>query len=151
MRTVTERFMAKVRVDQLGGCWNWAGTKTHDGYGRFYLQGSQRRPAHRMSYELFVGALPEDVLVCHRCDNPGCVNPQHLFLGTHKDNMADMSSKGRRVQRGEQNNNAKLTVEKAQWIREQRAAGAPLRGMAEALGVSESAVKNVVYNARYWA
>lgn len=94
-RDVTARFWA--RVAKLGDheCWEWQGWRVNGGYGRFK---HERRCvyAHRFSYTLHFGSLADNLDVCHRCDNPSCVNPAHLFTGTHLDNMKDMSAKGRR-------------------------------------------------------
>lgn len=80
------------------GCWNWTAGKDKDGYGRFAVpgRGSYLR-AHRFSFELYVGAVPEGMLVLHRCDNPSCVRPDHLFLGVYQDNADDMVAKGRQA------------------------------------------------------
>lgn len=80
------------------GCWNWTAGKDRDGYGRFTVpgRGSWLR-AHRFSYELFVGAVPEGMQVLHRCDNPSCVRPDHLLLGVQQDNADDMVQKGRQA------------------------------------------------------
>jgi hypothetical protein len=102
-----DRFWNK--VDQSGDCWEWMASKNHGGYGFFHYQGVCRL-AHRVSHILHGGDIPNGMSVCHRCDNPGCVNPNHLFIGTHLDNMRDMYSKGRRVAAvGQQNGKTKLT------------------------------------------
>jgi hypothetical protein len=86
------RFMR--RVNQSDGCWLWTGHLCPQGYGQFSIFGRNVR-AHRMAFELYVGYVPSSSLVCHRCDNPTCVRPDHLFLGTHADNIRDMMLKGR--------------------------------------------------------
>lgn len=84
-------------VDRRGpdDCWEWTGTRLRSGYGVLSVQGAKLR-APRVSYELALGPIPDGLWVLHRCDNPPCVNPLHLFLGSHADNMADMTAKGRR-------------------------------------------------------
>ena len=87
-----ERFLRKVRKTPI--CWEWTATKNSDGYGKFSIQGKQPG-AHRVSYLIFVADIPLGLFVLHSCDNPGCVNPAHLSLGTNQDNMNDMTVKGR--------------------------------------------------------
>lgn len=83
------------RVERGPNCWLWSGGTNERGYGK--ISDDNRRPAyaHRISWEMTNGPIPEGLYVCHHCDNPRCVNPSHLFLGTQKDNLRDMSTKGR--------------------------------------------------------
>lgn len=131
-----ERFWSK--VDKTDGCWNWTASKfNNSGYGLIKIAG-KRRSAHRVSFELFHGAIPSGMLICHRCDNRACVNPDHLFLGTHRDNMDDMVAKDRQP-RGKKNGRARLdeeTVVAARYA--QLTSGASVATIARSLGVSKS-------------
>ena len=95
-------------------CWIWIGGKSRSGYGRFSVRGKQVF-AHRFSYSRFKGEIPPSLFVCHACDRPACVNPDHLWLGTNTDNMRDASNKGRMCS-GENNRATKLTRDQAQEI-----------------------------------
>lgn len=89
-----EKFWAKAALDDKDVCWPWRGTKNTQGYGWIRFQGGNWR-AHRLAWVFTVGKIPEGMLVCHKCDNPSCCNPKHLFLGTHRDNSLDKYAKGR--------------------------------------------------------
>jgi len=151
-----DRFWSKVKEGDGNACWEWMGAKIN-GYGRFRfgLNGRGRsRFAHRFAWEIFNNrAIPSGMVVCHCCDNRGCVRPSHLFLGTQKQNMRDAGRKGRLGcglgmpsprQRGEQNPSAKLTVEDVCRIRSLRNSGRIYREIAEEYGISKSHVQRIV-------
>lgn len=99
-RPLAERFMDKVSPEPNSGCWLWTGFYQEFGYGRmgvgYAVEGTRGTAmAHRLSYEIFVGPIPDGICVLHRCDVPECVNPEHLWLGTHSDNVNDKVAKGR--------------------------------------------------------
>lgn len=148
-----QRFFDNVSPEPNSGCWLWTASTTVDGYGNFTVQGKPVR-AHRFSYELHRGPLGE-MQCLHHCDTPPCVNPQHLFTGTHRDNMADRHRKGRDSkyvgvsQPGEENPMAKLTWEIVREIRREVAAGSKQAHMAKRFGVDRATVCYVV-SGRIW-
>lgn len=104
-----------------GACWEYSGSKQKAGYGELYI-GDRKVSAHRISYYLFNGVTPGDLLVCHKCDNPKCFNPSHLFLGTVRDNALDMMRKGR-GKNGSHYGKCKFSDEDVLRIRADHAAG----------------------------
>lgn len=112
-----QRFWRNVnRLDDETACWEWAKGKNRQGYGKFGMN-NKNILAHRFIWIALHGPIPSHMRVCHHCDNPSCVNPAHLFLGTQSDNMNDMFSKGRATRKGEHNGRAKLTPFKVREIR----------------------------------
>jgi len=109
-------------IEKTDTCWHWKGHIGNSRYGRMRIGSTDkvdgREKAHRMSYFIHYGNIPQSMHVCHRCDNTKCVNPKHLFLGTHQDNMKDMMAKGRsRDSQGEKNTLAKLKAPEVLLIR----------------------------------
>lgn len=92
----TARFWNNVEMIPFHDCWEWSGATKSRGYGSLGVSSTRRSEgAHRISWMIHYGIIPKGLCVCHKCDNPGCVKPDHLFLGTYKDNMLDCSRKGR--------------------------------------------------------
>lgn len=104
-------------IKKPNGCWMWTKSLTHNGYGRVQIDRKSRK-AHRVAYELANGPIPDGRQVCHHCDTPACINPDHLFLGSQLENMRDMIKKGRKViRRGAQHWATKLTDQQIEAIR----------------------------------
>jgi hypothetical protein len=163
-RAPIERFDEKWTPEPNTGCWLWTAGGVPRGYGTMRI-GSPRRAAyaHRVSWELHRGPIPKGFDVCHKCDTPQCVNPDHLFLGTRSDNMQDCACKGRsctgdrngmrkhpeRITRGSLRADAKLTETAAADIRERAGKGTPRKVLAAEYGVCTGTVDAVV-NRRTW-
>lgn len=164
-----ERFWG--RVQKTDGCWLWTGNKMRRGYGITYnagiYEGGKREPAHRISYRLAYGDFPKNLLVCHHCDNPPCVKPDHLFLGTHKDNFLDAKNKNRvptgvrhwtsvkpelikrgfkspeRALSGSTNPNSRLTEKDVSRIRFLRSKGSKYADLAKAFNVKQDTIEGI--------
>lgn len=132
------------RVVASGDCWLWTGVRTGSGYGEISRSG-RYISAHRAAYEMLLGSIPDGLCVLHHCDNPLCVRPAHLFLGTHADNAADRNMK-RRQARGERQGLAKLTSRRVRWIRKAYAAGlGSQRKLADRFGVSQPTIWKIIH------
>lgn len=142
------------KVKPLGSreefCWLWTGAKDNKGYGLFRKAPKKIIRAHRFSFEMFCGAIKRGHLVCHKCDNPSCVNPIHLFEGTYQDNIDDCIAKNRRrYVSGELHGNSKLTNAEAEKIRILSTNGLSQRQLAEQFKVSYVLVNNIVRGKTY--
>lgn len=145
-RTPDEALRHRGWVVAESGCWEWSGASSK---GRAWIsQGQEMVPAYRLAYEAWVGPIPEGIYVCHHCDNPLCINPDHLFLGTHDDNMADMTIKGRSTH-GKRNGQAKLSPEQVRAIPEMVRAGKTQSEIGRMFGVSRSAIALIVQGRRW--
>lgn len=139
------RFWSRVeKSDSPDDCWLWTGAADSRGYGNLQINNA-KFSSHRLAYELTYGSAGS-LLVLHRCDNPRCCNPNHLFLGTHQDNMTDMKTK-KRAASGERNSKAKLTQNQVLYIRENYLNGnTTQRALAREMKVSQRVIWQIVNN-----
>lgn len=137
--TIAQRIAHYSMPNETTGCIEWTGTRNDAGYGLLMLEKKFFR-AHRLAWELARGPIPDGLFLCHRCDNPPCINPDHLFPGTHTDNMVDKAKKGRVK-------NAKLTPEAVKQI---RASSEPTAVLAARFGVGRRAILHV-RTGDFWA
>jgi hypothetical protein len=146
-RLTTTELEGRIERDPNSGCWLWSGADSN-GYGSFTLNGKAVK-AHRFFCQELHGPIPPGMMVLHSCDTRACVNPLHLSVGTHRDNMADMARKGRasRLQ-GEMNPRAKLTVSDVAAIRSNAASSTPTR-LSAAYGVSRTTISHIL-SGRLW-
>lgn len=141
------------QVDKTSECWVWTGNKCRDGYGKIKVRSKTVR-AHRFSWELHFGPVPNGKFVLHNCpsgDNPSCVNPGHLWLGTNQDNVDDMFAKNRQNKaKGEKHGLQKYSTEVIQEALRRRKAGEKICRIAESLGISASHMSGIC-RGRYWS
>jgi hypothetical protein len=148
-----EALTAKIDKDAETGCWHWTGLKDVRGYGRINIwspaiKNTKYELAHRASYRLHCGEIPDGMVILHKCDTPSCCNPEHLSIGTQRDNIRDMDQKGRRtVLTGEKHYKATLTVEAVRDIKSMTRR--PIE-YAELYGVSRTVICNI-QKGRNWA
>lgn len=137
-------------VDKQEGCWEWTGSLFKQGYGQFSYNRKNTK-AHRISYLIHFGELPADLLVCHKCDNRKCVNPQHLFLGTHYDNVQDQISKNRRHDvTGEKNGKSKMTIESVlELVRIVGSGQMSQNEAAKYFGISQGVISGIMLGKRW--
>lgn len=133
--------MEKVMPEPNTGCWIWMNFCNPKGYGMFHvISGKSMRLSHCVSHELFKGEIPKGLLVCHHCDNPFCVNPEHLFLGTNLDNIKDKVRKGRQL-----NKNLKLSNQDAIEMVTRFKNGENATDLAEEYGIYRATVYSIAY------
>ena len=154
-----DRFWSKVK--KTNGCWIWLGGTDKDGYGTFSVNRVNQR-AHRYSYMLAGNTLTDDQILCHTCDVPGCINPDHLFPGTHQDNATDRKNKGRyesisgknhyyaktlpkERRRGEQHSMVRINEKQAKEVKVRLDKGEMATSIARSIGVP----RHIVYNIKY--
>lgn len=146
MRSLKKRLMAKVHKTE--SCWTWLGAKSKKGYGHItFSENGERRStgAHRAAYLVFTGDFDRSLHVLHHCDNPSCVNPKHLFLGTNQDNVDDKLKKGRQL-REESHPRAKLTKSQVKHIRRALMRGETMQSLSVRFNISHTVIFRIKTN-----
>jgi len=143
---LAERFWALVDIRNENECWPWLGTKSKKGYGKITYNGKPKKATHVLIYLTTGDWIEPGLCTCHHCDNPSCVNPAHIFIGTNADNVADMISKGRKAWAvGENVGSSKLTKQDVLEIRYLREVEKwKYRELSEKFGVSTSSIRSIV-------
>jgi hypothetical protein len=147
-RSLQERLQGKYQINNISGCWLWLGAK-RNGYGiiRYY---GKLIYAHRASYESAYGAIPDGAIVCHKCDEPLCINPGHFFIGSPADNVADRVSKGRTTKlAGQGHHLSKVGDDDVRQIRKLLADGHMQREVAKMYGISEAMISGIKTRKRW--
>ena len=151
--SIEQRLWMKVSIGGVNECWVWNGACVRKGHGVMWAgRNGNERLVHRISWIIANGKIPDNLCVLHKCDNPPCVNPRHLFLGTVADNNRDMWGKKRgRIKRsdGENNNSAKLTYENVHEIRKLRKAGWKLKDLAKKFSVCVTTI-HWITSGKHW-
>jgi predicted XRE-type DNA-binding protein len=145
--SIEDRLLQRIACEPNSGCWLWLGRMDRNGYG-ILLDRNRPLWAHRAAWRTWRGEIPAGLVVCHRCDTPACINPDHLFVGTQGDNIRDAARKGRTAS-GERQWNAKLKTEEVLAIRALVAEGVYQRTIAAQFGVSQSTVSDIA-SRRKW-
>lgn len=145
--SVHDRFWGKVSKASANGCWVWQAGRSKDGYGKIRINGKSWI-AHRYAWTSENGDIPDGMCICHHCDNPPCVNPSHLFLGTKKENTADMWRKGRARRDGEHNAAHKLSCRDVLEIK-RLLRSRTKRYLSEEFGVSVTAIQNIAIGKKW--
>lgn len=149
---IYERFNSKYVVAP-SGCWEWTDALDHYGYGRLQVN-KKAAKAHRIAYEIFIGEIPSDKIICHHCDNRKCVNPKHIYAGTFTSNNRDMVLRGRRrnggrPNYGEKNGNSKLKVKQVLKIKEHIKNKIPYLRIAKLFNVSPCTIRHIAIGKRW--
>lgn len=147
-RPLADRFWEKVRRADGDSCWEWTGATMQGGYGKIHSGGLDGRliGAHRASWELANGPVPSGMYICHSCDHPPCVRPDHLFIGTPTENFQDMRRKGRwAAANGSAHGRAKIVAHDVVDIRSLHAFGARVKDLATAFGLTPQGICSVLF------
>lgn len=144
--TIPSRFWQKVH--KTNSCWLWTGKRKTAGYGLLFLTGNRTVYAHRLSFEIHYGPIPDGLVICHKCDNPPCVNPEHLFAGTPAENVSDCCAK-KRGNHGSRNHFHKLTEADVSAIKSMIANGSERKKIAQLFNVTRANI-DLIASGKTW-
>lgn len=142
-RNTLDDYYRRIDYNGANGCWLWTGRQDRDGYGRWNFDGKEMF-AHRFAYDIYYKDLDPKLVIMHSCDNPPCVNPEHLSQGTQKDNMQDAAKKGRKPS-GSKNPNSKLNEYQVEKIRQFYKVGLSIEELSKTFNVSRRQIFNIVH------